>query len=293
MYKCDYCNYISDRKYNVTLHSNIKHNNQAKLVNNCNECLKCTKIFSSKSNLIRHSHICNGYINPLQCQKCNKIFQCTSNKSRHTKTCKTELKKEKDVNPLIINNITNNDNCVTNINNITNNNNIINNTYIFQTDPNIHPLAYQNYNMHFLSNDVILPNKNNFPLMIEDFGRLIYNDERNKNIKKSSNKTKYCLVKKEDGEWVNKLDKDIIPKATKDIAYNFRIIVDDNETELFNINKKLKSIIPELTDFLGILVDYNFELEELNDTDKDDAKLFNDMKNRTICIILDSSKNST
>ena len=35
-------------------------------------------------------------------------------------------------------------------------------------------------------------------------------------------------VKNEKGEWVNKLDKDIIPKATKDIAYNFRIIIDNN-----------------------------------------------------------------
>jgi hypothetical protein len=253
--------------------------------------MKCTKFFSSKSNLIKHSHLCKGIINKLECQKCNKIFSCSSNRLRHLKICKI---KEQDNNSSTINNITNNDNSITNITNNTNNtNNIINNTYIFQSDPNVYPLAYQNYNMRLLSNDVILPNKNNFPLMVEDFGRLIYNDERNKNIIKNSNKTKYCLVKKKDGKWINKLDKDIIPKATKDIAYNFRIVIDDNETELFNINKKLKSIIPELTEFLGILVDCNIELEELNDTDKYDAKIFNDMKNRTICIILDSSKNST
>ena len=236
--------------------------------------------------MIKHSHLCKGIINKLECKKCNKIFSCSSNRLRHLKICK--IKKEQDNNQSIINNITNNDNSITN--NTNNINNTNNNTYIFQSDPNVHPLAYNNYNMRLLSNDVIIPNKNNFPLMVEDFGRLIYNDEHNKNIIKNSNKTKYCLVKKEDGKRVNKLDKDIIPKATKDIAYNFRIVIDDNETELFNINKKLKNIIPELTEFLGILVDYNIELEELNDTDKDDAKIFNDMKDRTICIILDSSK---
>jgi len=252
------------------------------------KCDKCDKTFSRKFNLQRHQSNCKGIVNPAQCQKCNKIFSTTSSKCRHYKTCKVEIKKEPEGNPLIINNITNNDNSITNNTNITNN--IINNTYIFQSDPNSHPLAYQNYTMRLLSNDIILPNKNNLPLMVEDFGRLIYNDDRNKNIKKNSNKTKYCLVKKKDGKWVNKLDKDIIPKATKDIAYNFRIVIDDNETELFNINRKLKSIIPELTEFLGILVDCNLELEELNDTDRDDAKIFNDMKSRTICIILDSTK---
>jgi hypothetical protein len=144
--------------------------------------------------------------------------------------------------------------------------------------------------MEELSSNVIIPNRRNLPLMVEDFGRLIYNDERNKNIKKKSNKTKYCLVKKENGDWVNKLDKDIIPKVTKDIAYNFRIVIDDNEMELFNINRCLKSIVPELTEFLGILIDFNFDLEELNDTDREDSKKFNDMKSRTICIIVDSSK---
>jgi len=295
MYKCDYCNYISNRKYNVNLHSNAKHLNIRGLTtnidtNNTNndkiidsiKCKKCTKIFSSKSNLIRHSHICKGIINPFQCQKCNKIFSCSSSKCRHTKTCKV---KEQDCNPSIINNITNN-----NCNNTTNNNIINNNTYIFQSDPGVHPLAYQNYTMKQLSNNVILPNKSNFPLMVEDFGRLIYNDDRNKNVKKNSNKTKYCLVKKENGEWCNKLDKNILPKVTKDIAYNFRSVTDDNEEELNNINKLHTKIIPKLREFLSILVDCNLELEILNDTDKEDMKLFNDIKDRIVCVIIDSSK---
>jgi len=299
MYKCNYCDYISNKKNNVTLHSGIKHRNLIPDFNevndidnnkkcNNNKCKECNKKFSTKGNLKRHQETCKGNINPFQCQKCNKIFSTTSNKLRHSKICKEEIEDLSSViNNNIINNITNNT-----TNNITNNNtnNIINNTYIFQSDPNIHPLAYQNYTMHLLSKDVIIPNKDNLPLMVENFGRLIYKDDRNKNIKKGSSKTKFCLVKNEEGEWVNKLDKDIIPKATKDIAYNFRVIIDDNEIELLNSNKKLKSVVPKLTEFLGVLLDFNFDLEILNDVDKEDTKLFNDMKSRTICIILDSSK---
>ena len=282
MYKCNYCDYISDKKNNVNLHSGIKHNNieNNEVFEHKDKCDKCDKIFSTKSNLKRHQKNCKGIINPAQCQKCNKVFSSVSSKCRHFKTCKAELKIH-DTTPSIINNITN----ITN-NNITN----INNTYIFQSNPNIHPLAYQNYNMQTLSNDVIIPNKNNLPLMIEDFGRLIYNDLQNKNIKKTSNKSKFCLVKNEKGDWCNKLDKDIIPKATKDIAFNFRIIIDDNEIELCNIDKKNKCILPKLTEFLNLIIDYNHELDIFNDTDKEDNKIFSDMKDRTICIIIDSSK---
>jgi hypothetical protein len=277
MYKCDQCDYTSDKIKNVKLHRNIKHSNEK--TKDEDKCIKCSKVFTTISNLRRHEKTCKGNINPLECQKCNKVFSCSSSKCRHNKTCKGNLSSGS-----VINNITNNDNRITNITNITNN------TYIFQSNPNVHPLAYKNYSMEELSSNIIIPNRRNLPLMVEDFGRLIYNDERNKNIKKKGSKTKYCLVKKENGEWVNKLDKDIIPKVTKDIAYNFRIVIDDNETELFNINRSLKNIVPELTEFLGILIDFNFDLEELNDTDREDSKKFNDMKSRTICIIIDSSK---
>lgn len=290
MFKCNYCDYISNNMNNVNLHSGIKHYDMKidkdikETFDNDNKCDKCDKVFSTKSNLTRHQKICKGIINPFECQKCNKVFSSASSKCRHVKTCKVILQ---PCNPSIINNTTNNNNITNNDNSITNN--IINNTYIFQSNPNVHPLAYQNYTMQTLSNDIIIPNKNNLPLMMEDFGRLIYNDLQNKNIKKRSSNTKFCLVKNEKGEWCNKLDKDIIPKATKDIAYNFRIIIDNNEIELCDIDKKNNSIIPKLTEFLSIIIDYNHELEILNDIDADDNNIFNDMKDRTICIIIDSS----
>jgi len=282
MYKCNYCDYTSSRKHYVNLHSDIKHSNSVLLT-----CDKCNKTLSSNQYLQKHKIACKGIINPFECQKCYKVFSSVSSKCRHTKICKVILQ---DRNPSIINNNTTNNNITNNDNSITNN--IINNTYIFQSNPNIHPLAHQNYTMLTLSNDIITPNKNNLPLMMEDFGRLIYNDFQNKNIKKRSSKTKFCLVKNEKGEWCNKLDKDIIPKATKDIAYNFRIIIDNNEIELCNIDKKNNTIIPKLTEFLSIIIDYNHHLDILNKIDKDDDTIFSDMKDRTICIIIDSSNYS-
>jgi len=53
---------------------------------------------------------------------------------------------------------------------------------------------------------------------------------------------------------------------------------------------KNRGIIPKLTEFLSIIIDYNHELEILNDIDMEDNKIFNDMKDRTICIIIDSSR---
>lgn len=293
MYKCNFCDYTSNKLNNVNLHSNIKHRDLS--LNHDIEddeketykCNKCDKKLTTKFNLQRHQTKCKGIINPAQCQKCNKIFSTASSKCRHTKTCKAEVKKEDNLISTIINNNNTTNNITNNTNNTINN---INNTYIFQSNPNVHPLAYQNYTMEELSNKVIRPNRFNLEAMMEHFGRLIYNDVKNKNIKKTSNKNKYCLVKNENGEWCNKLDKDIIPKATKDIAYNFRIIIDNNEVELCNLDRKNRNIIPKITEFLSIIIDYNNELEILNDTDREDNRVLNDMKDRTICIIIDSSR---
>jgi hypothetical protein len=287
MYKCDFCNYTSDRKHNITLHNNIKHKENIIPIidNNKNKCVKCNKDFSTKQYLKKHQFNCYGIINKLECQKCNKVFSSSSNKIRHTKTCKEIIKDSKiEVPPLSY--VTNNN--ITNNNII--NNNIINNTFIYNNDPNIHPLAYQNYTIKYLSNDVIYPNKNNLPLMIENFGRLIFKDNNNKYVKKTNCNSDKCFIKDINGDFISKLDKDIIPKVTKDIAYNFRVIIDDNEEEIFNINKNFKKIIPNLTDFLNVLVDYNLDLEILNEIDKEDLRLFNNCMKRITCSILDSSK---
>lgn len=98
-YNCNYCDYISNKKANVILHTDIKHrymkedNDDIKENEDDNDlykCKECNKSFSTKSNLTRHQTICKGIINPFQCQKCNKVFSCTSSKCRHYKTCKNK-----------------------------------------------------------------------------------------------------------------------------------------------------------------------------------------------------------
>jgi len=92
IYKCNYCEYTSNKMNNITLHTDIKHRDMKNDVkeeeNEYYKCDKCNKIFSTKSNLTRNQKKCKGIINPAQCQKCNKIFSNTSSKCRHTKTCK-------------------------------------------------------------------------------------------------------------------------------------------------------------------------------------------------------------
>ena len=100
VYNCDYCDYISNKKAKVILHTDIKHYNMTKdnekiddnIIDDLGlyKCDKCNKSFSTKGNLIRHQKSCKGIVNPFQCQKCNKVFSTTSNKCRHYKTCKNK-----------------------------------------------------------------------------------------------------------------------------------------------------------------------------------------------------------
>ena len=103
MYKCDYCDYFSDRKYNLTKHQNAKHkdiiNNNIELNNTnivieednaCNDfkCRKCNKSYKTKKSFENHELTCNG-CNILTCPKCRKLFADRQSKYKHIKrnTC--------------------------------------------------------------------------------------------------------------------------------------------------------------------------------------------------------------
>jgi uncharacterized C2H2 Zn-finger protein len=134
IFLCEYCDYKSNRRYNLTQHVVIKHievektdvkQNEQNSIPNCQkdtpneqnsipneqnsipfvaklspntlhekQCHKCEKILSSSQNYIRHVRNCNGKINPLQCIHCKEIFTLSHNKYRHQKKCKVKLQAE-------------------------------------------------------------------------------------------------------------------------------------------------------------------------------------------------------
>lgn len=105
--KCVYCNYNSNRKYNISRHMMTKHKGEEvnKITNESlniahdglnvtNDDLnvandnKCNKILSSKRNLNNHLIKCKVVLNSLECHICHKILSNSISKSRHIKICK-------------------------------------------------------------------------------------------------------------------------------------------------------------------------------------------------------------
>jgi len=251
-----------------------------------NKCLKCDKTFSTKQYLNKHFLICKGVINHLQCHKCDKIFSSSSSKSRHLHICKAEIKSdivviEEKPSQIIINN-----------QNITINNNIIINTVIFQESEDKLSGFVDNYTMGYIANDIIIPFYKNPPLMLENYYRHLCKDENNRYIKKSNCKSNYCMVKTDDGSWIRKNDNVVIPKLTHDLVHNFLEVIDeeDNEKEMVFLNKKLKKerIIPSIRDYMQNLLNLNKGLYTQDDTDKINIKRFNIVKDKVLCVILDT-----
>jgi hypothetical protein len=129
IHKCPKCNYLTELKCNLQRHyvrkhppvenseENIEQNveqkdsNVEKTVSNVEnievnvensekptiavdifKCDKCTKTFSTKPILHRHSKICKGVSNSLECHLCHEIFKNAYTKSRHLKKCSSEQK---------------------------------------------------------------------------------------------------------------------------------------------------------------------------------------------------------
>ena len=155
-YKCDYCFYQTNKKYNLKRHHNNKHyninlykNEKSKSSENVISvgenviprgenvipvgenvipkfiCKKCNKIYNSNRYLLNHEKKCNG-LDDLTCPKCMISFTNRHNKSRHIKrnNCKPKsIIYARQPNPQNSNIITNNIENQTNniINNITHN----------------------------------------------------------------------------------------------------------------------------------------------------------------------------
>ena len=105
IFKCEFCTYFSDRKFNLQKHVSRKHcqniqnlknykngQNVNPKVQNVNlTCTKCNKIYKTKKHLITHESKCNG-IDDLTCSRCMMSFTTRQAKSRHILANKCEAR---------------------------------------------------------------------------------------------------------------------------------------------------------------------------------------------------------
>jgi len=155
-YICEYCNYTTNRNYNLIRHQNAKHyisiceimnkklceekvspneekvSPNKKILNHKFICKKCNKLYKTKKYLTQHELTCSG-LDELTCSRCMISFTTKQAKYKHIKkgNCKPRSIMYARTSNFQDNNITNNNNIQTqnNYNNITNitNNLIINN----------------------------------------------------------------------------------------------------------------------------------------------------------------------
>jgi len=282
-YKCSACDYISEKKYNVTRHIVRTHNNNTITKNSqkgtensqkgtensqkgtensqkgtdfeneeiphdslCTSCYKCHKNISNKYNLKRHELTCKG-VDTLQCEFCFKYFKYRHNKYEHVKICK--IKNEIEQKSLILINSEalkiNNENNQNITNNIINSNNTTNNTVI-----NNNIIVYDPANMQLLNDHItrdqfkkIIYN-HDYPKILTDFSTLLLGRRENQCVRKTNLHSSSSAVHVGNDKWVYQTDKLIYPKLLSNIATNFGNV---GESLKVSICKRLEGFTEDVT----------------------------------------------
>ena len=267
--KCEFCNYTTNRKYNLYRHQNALHFNnelknnveekdihfeekdihfqekdihfqekdihfQEKDIQNIYTCKKCNKIYKTKKYFNEHENKCNG-INSLTCPKCMKSFSAICNKIKHMKknNCKARSIIYSDNNikkDIYINGNNNN-------NNTTINNTIINN---FGSE-RIDFITFDDMIKILNSGNYIIPKYIEYKHFNKDF-------PENHNIKYEKNKG--CLIK-HDNKW-NIANIDLI--TDKLINKNSNELLNYFNNKKTNIEQKIKNI--EILEFIYSRLNY-------------------------------------
>ena len=274
-YKCQFCDYESNKKYNLTRHMDIKHMQQKvspvqqkvshEDIHNILSftCNNCNKSYKKQWILNRHIKKCTGIKDPLLCNFCNTIFTCKSSKSKHLKICK-EKSTALIVRPPDENTVALSGQQITNNNNINSNNTIITNN-----------IGTVNYNI-VIYNDKKTPFKKDH-ISQQKLRHILYNNtdetvfskynseimERPENncIRKSDKRSNYSQIHVGENKWKNIPDKKIYPEIISQIAEDMQDVVND---EFENLKSKEK---------LFDLLDY-FIFKETSDDNKEAERRF-------------------
>ena len=206
MYKCDLCNYSTNRIYNLKLHKNRKtpcnisnDDTISKTETISISCKKCNKIFYNKSSLNRHSKCCVG-VNNLTCPICFETFDTSLKKFRHMNSDKCQQNDNYHQRFKIINNNNNNNNNSIH-HNITNNTiNTVNN------NQNIHINCFGKEDLSYLLQDNNLIYKLNNYSKDGVYGFVNMIDEIYMNKDKPENNTILKLQERGDGVYIRNND---------------------------------------------------------------------------------------
>jgi hypothetical protein len=260
MLRCSFCNYITDRKFNLQRHNNNKHYemlekqqlsenvqnvipnvqnvipnvqnvipNVQNVIPNILSCSKCNKIYKTLRHLHNHEAKCNK-VDSLTCPKCMISFTNRHNKNRHIKADNCKARSIIHARTPNVQNITNNNN-----NNITNNN--IQNADLIQNINNTNNFIINNFGserIDHISHEeikrILLSGVNTIPFYIEkkhfdkDF-------PENNNIRYTNDNR--CLIR-EENSWK---EKDLGLLSNNLMKNNTEVLLmycDDNEIKLLN-----------------------------------------------------------
>jgi len=242
IYKCDYCSYITDKKFNLNRHmlrddhKIITNKNKEIIIPN--KCDKCLKILSNKYNLIRHYNVCKGIFISKICNYCNKEFKNIYSKNTHLINC--SLKNNFNNNSNNNNSNNNNSNNII-INNITNN--IINtniNIVIFnpiKIDGNI--FKTDHIDLNFLK--LILKTEENNAVSL--YTKKILDNPENHCIKKTNLKSMVSDVYTGKNIWTKYYDIELYPMIIRELSNGFQLCIlkeNENKKDLKKFNKLIE-----------------------------------------------------
>ena len=299
-YKCQFCDYESNKKYNLTRHMEIKHlqknvtlpqknvtlpqknvtfpqknvtfpqknvtlqeNIEQRDQNKSNKCNKCEKIFCTNWYLLKHNGICKGIVTSEQCNFCNNMFASRAAKSRHLKICK-EKSKALIVRPPDENTVELSGQQITNNNNINSNNTTITNN-IGTVNYNI--VIYNDKKTPFIKDHIShqrlrhILNTNTDETVFSKYNSEIMDRVENNCIRKSDKRSNYSQIHIGENKWKNIPDKKIYPEIISQIAEDMQDVVND---EFENLKSKEK---------LFDLLDY-FIFKQASDDNKEAERRF-------------------